>query len=402
MKFPFFNKKKPEQRGLDFISFSLPSPKLELNVSPLALSALFRGIMLISDSISTLPFSVKKIKKGNVTKMYNHPLNLIFTDKSDMNLTFQQFIKMIVQEMLLKGNSYAYVYRNGDGSVKKLRFLRNDDVIIDYDEIRDKLYYKATKVVKGRIEPVNMLHFKKFSYDGINGISIVKMAWRVLKISTAAEQSALATFESGGQKIGYLKSSVPIGAEQKQQLLNDWNNAYGGTSAGDYSRIAVLGNNIDYHSISSSSDETELLSTRQFSVDEIARFLGISPVLLGDLSHSSYNTIEAALLQFLSQTLSPYIALIECEMSKKLFKPSEPDLRVDIDDYAVLLSDKATLSNYYSTLVSNGIMSINEAREALSLPVKEGGDELLIPYTDLAQNTVGTDDSQNTDEQTEK
>ncbi len=391
MKFPFFNKKKPEQRGLDYISFSLPSPKLDLQVSPLALSAMFRGIMLISDSISTLPFSVKKVKKGNVTKMYNHPLNLIFTDKSDMTLTFQQFIKLIVQEMLLKGNSYAYVYRNGDGSVNKLRFLRNDDVIIDYDEIKDKLYYKCSKVAKGRIEPVNMLHFKKFSYDGINGISIVKMAWRVLKISTAAEQSALATFESGGQKIGYLKSSVPIGAEQKQQLLNDWNNAYGGTSAGDYSRIAVLGNNIDYHSISSSSDETELLSTRQFSVDEIARFLGISPVLLGDLSHSSYNTIEAALLQFLSQTLSPYISLIECEMSKKLFKPSEPDLRVDIDDYAVLLSDKATLSNYYSTLVSNGIMSINEAREALSLPVKEGGDELLIPFTDLSQNTVGNE-----------
>lgn len=401
MKFNLFNRKK-EKRDLEYISFSLPNPKLDLQVSPLALSAMFRGIMLISDSISTLPFSVKKVNEGNVIKMYKHPLNLIFTDKSEMNLTFQQFIKLIVQEMLLKGNSYAYVYRNNDGSVKKLRFLRNDDVIIDYNEITDKLFYKCSKVTKGKIEPVNMLHFKKFSYDGINGISIVKMAWRVLKISTAAEQSALATFESGGQKIGYLKSSVPISAEQKQQVLNDWNNAYGGSASGDYSRIAVVGNNLDYHSISSSSDETELLSTRQFSVDEIARFLGISPVLLGDLSHSSYNTIEAALLQFLSQTLSPYIILIECEMSKKLFKPSEADLRVDIDDYAVLLSDKATLSNYYSTLVSNGIMSINEAREALSLPVKEGADELLIPFTDLAQNTVGNPKEQEQQEELSK
>jgi len=402
MQFNLFKRKnkEAEKRGLDFISFSVPAPKFSIEVAPLAISAVFRAIMLISDSCSVLPFNVVKKKNGDTVKVPNHPLNLIFSDKSDMTITWMQFIKQIVQEMLLKGNSYAYVYRNNDGSVKKLRFLRNSDVVVDYDEIKDKLYYKCSYVAKGRIEAINMLHFKKFSFDGVHGESIIKIMWRTLQIGTAQEKNALSTFENGGTKIGYIKSSVPIGAEQKQQIVQDWSQAYSGPTGTDYSRIAVLGHNLDYQSINSSAEENELLSSRLFTVSEVARFFGINPVLLEDLSHSSYNTIEASLLQFLSQTLQPYLRLIETEMSRKLFRPSENNLFVDIDDYAVLLSDKSTLANYYSTLVSNGIMTLNEARQNLDLPAKEGCDDLLIPYTDLAQNTVGNTDQN--DEQTEK
>ena len=393
MKFNLFKRKnkEAEKRDLNYISFSVPAPKFSVDVAPLAISAVFRAIMLISDSCSVLPFNVIKKTNGDTVKVPNHPLNLIFSDKSDMTITWMQFIKQIVQEMLLKGNSYAYVYRNNDGSVKKLRFLRNSDVIIDYNEIKDKLYYKCSYVAKGRIETCNMLHFKKFSFDGIHGDSIIKIMWRTLQIGTAQEKNALSTFENGGTKIGYIKSSVPISAEQKQQVVQDWSNAYSGPGGTDYSRIAVLGHNLDYQSINSSAEENELLSSRLFTVSEVARFMGISPVLLGDLSHSSYSTIEASLLQFLSQTLQPYLKLIETEMSRKLFRPSESDLYVDIDDYAILLSDKTTLANYYSTLVSNGIMTLNESRQNLGLPVKEGGDELLIPFTDLSQNTVGNE-----------
>lgn len=394
MKFNLFKRKnkEAEKRDLNYISFSLPSPKLELQVSPLALSALFRGVMLISDAVSTLPCSVKKKFEGNISTVYDHPLTAIFNDKNpESNLTWQQTLKMLVQESILKGNAYLYIYRNNDGSVKKLRFLRNDQVIIEYNDVKDQLYYKCSYVSKTRIEPCNMIHIKKFSYDGISGISLIKMMWRTLKIGTSAEENALATFSGGGAKIGYIKSSVPISAEQKNQIVSDWNQAYSGPSGSDYSRVAVLGHNLEYQSISSSAEETELLSTRQFTVDEIARFLGINPTLLGDLSHSSYNTLEASLLAFLSQTISPWVHLIEKELSKKLFRPSEADLYVDMDDYSLVLSDKSTLANYYNTLVSGGILSINEAREALDYSKREGADDLYIAYTDLAQNTVGNE-----------
>lgn len=394
MKFPFFRKKQqPEERALEYVSVSLPSFCLgQQDVVPMALSAVFRAVTLISDSLSVLPFSVKQIKQNNKNTLPNHPLNLIFSNRSDMNITWAEFIKMLVQETLLHGNGFAYIYRNGDGSVKKLRFLRNGDVIIDYNEMKDTLYYKCTKVAKGKIEPVNMIHLKKFSYDGINGISVVKAAWKTLKLATAAEQNAQRFFDDGLSKLGYIQSHTPVGAEQKQQIVSDWASAYGNSTSS--SRIAVLPQNLEYKSISVDAADAQLLETRQFSVEEIARFFGVSPVLLGDLSNSSYSTIEASLIQFLSQTLKPYIALIEQEFTKKLLKPSESNLIIDIDDNAALLTDKQSLANYYQTLLNCGVYSINEVRSAMDMSEIENGDEHYLPFTDLAQNNINQNDSE--------
>lgn len=395
MRFPFFRKKQEtEERGLEYVSVSLPSFSLgQQDVVPMALSAVFRAVTLISDSLSVLPFTVKQIKESNKTDLPNHPLNILFRNRSDMNITWAEFIKLLVQETLLHGNGYAYIYRNGDGSVNKLRFLRNGDVTIDYNEVKDTLYYRCTKVARGKIEPVNMIHLKKFSYDGINGMSVVKAAWKTLKLATAAEQNAQRFFDDGLSKLGYIQSHTPVGAEQKQQIVSDWASAYG--SATSSSRIAVLPQNLEYKSISVDAADAQLLETRQFSVEEIARFFGISPVLLGDLSHSSYSTIEASLIQFLSQTLKPYIALLEQEFTKKLLKPSEMNLIIDIDDNAALLTDKQSLANYYQTLLNCGVYSINEVRSAMDMSEIEDGDSHVIPYTDLAMNTVG---EQNSDE----
>ena len=115
-------------------------------------------------------------------------------------------------------------------------------------------------------------------------------------------------------------------------------------------------------------------------------------MLLGDLSHSSYNTIEAANIEFVNRTLAPYISMIEDEFNRKLVKPSETGVRIDLDQTYLLDTNKTTLSTYIKTLVSGGIMSINEARAMIGLPYKEGCDDLIIPYTDIAANKLGNND----------
>jgi len=117
---------------------------------------------------------------------------------------------------------------------------------------------------------------------------------------------------------------------------------------------------------------------------------------LGDLSGSSYSSIEASLIQFLTNTLKPWIVMLEQEFTKKLLRPSELDLVVNIDERKLLMTDKNSMSNYLKTLVSSGILSINEARKELELAPIDGGDEHYLPYTDLAANKVG--DENNSDE----
>jgi HK97 family phage portal protein len=147
-----------------------------------------------------------------------------------------------------------------------------------------------------------------------------------------------------------------------------------------------------------------LIDTRTFNIQEIARYFGISPVLLYDLTHGSYNSVEAANLQFLTQTLIPYITIIENEFNKKLI--SERNVYIDLDERELLRTDMKSSAEYYTKLVAGGIISVNEARVSLGFNKVEGGDELNIAYTDISQNSITSNgdsdnDSDNTSDSNE-
>ena len=127
-----------------------------------------------------------------------------------------------------------------------------------------------------------------------------------------------------------------------------------------------------------------------FNVQDIARFFGISPVLLGDLSHTSYNSIEATQNQFLLHTLNPYIVMCEEEFTRKLLKPSESNLSIDLDETALLKTDKTALASYYGSLLDKGVLSINEVRKELGYNNIEGGDSHTIAYSKIEDNTIET------------
>jgi HK97 family phage portal protein len=134
-----------------------------------------------------------------------------------------------------------------------------------------------------------------------------------------------------------------------------------------------------------------MLETRLFNVSEIARFFNINPVLLGDLSKSSYSTIEAANIEFVTHTLMPYIAMIECEFNRKLIAPNEEGFSLDLDETYLIRGDKNSTATYYKTLVEAGIITRNEARRGLGLNELDGLDNIVIPYTNIADNTVSED-----------
>ena len=126
--------------------------------------------------------------------------------------------------------------------------------------------------------------------------------------------------------------------------------------------------------------------------------------MLYDLTHGNYNSVEAANLQFLTQTLIPYITIIENEFNKKLI--SERNVYIDLDERELLRTDMNSSAEYYTKLVAGGIITVNEARENLGFNKVEGGDELTIAYTDISQNSItgngNTDnDSDNTGDSNE-
>lgn len=352
--------------------------------SAMNISAAYRATEIISDSIAMLPIKVKLLNGEHKEELESHSLNLIFSDKVGNTITKFNLMKLLIQSVILKGNGFAYIQRAKDGTVTNIRYCESKDVNIHYNKNKDELYYTISHISNKRIEPINVIHLIKNSYDGINGISVLSYAARSLGISNNTENSANSFFTNGCNLSGVLTVQGQLTQKQKDDIRSSWNQAYSNGGNG----LAVLQGNMSYQPIQLSASDSQMLESRQFNVQDIARFFGISPVLLGDLSHSSYSTIEATQNQFLLHTLQPYIVMVEAEFNRKLLKPSESNLSINLDETAMLKTDKTAQATYYGTLIDKGILCINEVRKELGYSAIEGGDKHIIPFTDIAQNTI--------------
>lgn len=378
----FSKKKDKEERRLNYVqtwSDGLIFSELENKYNSMNISAVYRAVEIISDSVALLPIKIKLGKDKD--ELTTHPLNLVFTNS---RLTKFNLMKLLIQSVLLKGNGFAYIHRAEDGTPLELQFLNSGDVQIVWDKNKQKLYYTCSTIGTKKIEPINMIHLVKNSYDGINGLSVISYAARAIKLANNTENSANNFFTNGCNLSGVLTVQGQLTDEQRANIRSSWNQAYSRGGNG----LAVLQGNMDYKPIQLSAADSQLLESRLFNVQDIARFFGISPVLLGDLSHSSYNTVEAMQQMFLLHTLQPYITMIEEEFTRKLVKPSEVGITINLDEAALLKTDKTAQANYYGSLLDKGVLSINEVRKELGYCDIEGGDKHIIAYTKIEDNTI--------------
>ena len=394
----FFGIEKRDNGGLQYVSnFSdaLNFGPFLVSSPAMTLSAVYRATEIISDSIAILPVKIQQTDKKNAkNEMSNHPLNIVFGDKNNNNnLSKYTLMKLLIQSVILKGNGFAYIERAQDGTVIGLRYLEAQDVLINYNKYTNKLYYSTTVLnnkKRTHIEPINMIHLIKNTYDGVTGLSVLSFAARTIKTSSNTEKSAESFFENGCNLSGVLTVQGQLQQKQREEIRSSWQQAYSNGGRG----LAILQGNMSYQPIQISAKDSQMIESRQYNVQDIARFFGISPVLLGDLSHTSYNTIEAVQNEFLLHTLQPYITMVENEFNRKLLKPSESNLNIFLETNEILRVDKSAQANYYSTMLSNGVMSRNEIRKEIGLNPVEGGDDLVIPYTKIEDNVVGGDNKE--------
>lgn len=392
----FTGSQKEEKRELSYVSCNasgaLPFFPMTNGNSAMNLSAVYRAVEIISNSIATLPVKILINDDSGKNEADKHPLNYVFSDRNTDNIISKfTLFKLLVQSVLLRGNGFAHIERAG-GMVKTLRYLEPADVNIVYDKIKNTLYYDVP-ILKKHVDPKDMIHLVMFSYDGIKGLSVLQNAARSIGIAQASENAAKSFFDNGMMINGILKVQGPVNQKQREDLRAAWNETYTANGSG----IAILQGNMDYQTIQLSAKDSQMLESRQFSVTDIARFFGISPVLLGDLSaKTNLNTFEALQNDFLVHTLQPYITMIENEFNRKLLSPTEDNLSIILETNEILRIDKAAQSSYYSTLINSGVLSINEVRKELGYNgIGDDGDKHIIPFTDIDQNTINNKDNQN-------
>lgn len=364
----------------------------------IGLSAFFSATNLISNSIALMPVSENQLNDNKRTVVENSNITPLFYN---MFLTKFNVFKKIVEDVILKGNAYLYINRDEAGHPKSLTYLRPSQVAIQYNELTQDLYYLVTssnKVTKKKILDKDMCHFVMHSNDGVNGLSIISYATRTIDSANATEQSAKQFFDSGCSINGIVRLKNPIVSDkQRNDIRQNWAQIHGGDNC---SGVCVLSGVEDFTPITSDPNKSQMLETRRFNITEVARWFNINPILLGDLSHTSYNDIEAANIEFVQHTLLPWIEMIQNELTRKLIVNKKR--YIDLDENVLLKSNKTNMANYCKTLVTGGIMTANEARAQLGLNPMDGADRLIVAYSKINDNTINTNSKDKTDNDKEE
>ena len=355
--------------------------------SAMQMTAVYSCVRILSEAVAGLPLHLYRYTDGeSKEKAIDHPLYFVLHDEPNPEMTSFVFRETLMTHLLLWGNAYAQIIRNGKGEVVALYPLMPNRMTVDRDD-KGHLYYEyqtstdEAKTTKGgtvRLKPSDVLHVPGLGFDGLVGYSPIAMAKNAIGLAIAAEEYGSKFYANGAAPSGVLEH--PGTLKDPSKVRDSWTQTFGGS--GNAHKIAVLEEGMKYSPISISPNEAQFLETRKFQINEIARIFRVPPHMVGDLEKSSFSNIEQQSLDFVMYTLNPWIVRWEQAMQQSLLLPSEKgrlSFRFNVD--GLLRGDYQSRMNGYAVARQNGWMSANDIRELENMnpiPDEEGGNLYLI------------------------
>lgn len=377
----------PEERSLA-VALGFNGTTNFVTSQSMRLSAVYAATNMISNSCALLPMKIIS-EEGGRKREIQHPLYKVLNLKPNTKYNHFNFFKLLIEATILKGNGYAYIERDENLNVKQIHLL-DPDFVTPAIQADGSVKYIVNGMSQA-IDAINMIHLYMHLDNTHRGISVIKYADMCLHGAHAAEKHSENFFKSGAGLMGVLKSSAPMTNEQKRQAAESWRMSITNTQGGG---VAILPQGLDFQAIAISPEDSQLLETRKYNVVEIARFFNISPVKLFDFSNVSYSTLEQSSLSYLQDTILPFTQLMEDEFNLKLFKPSEVGkIMVDFDYSVLVQTDKTTEAEYYTKLLTNGVVTVNDVRSKLGYePSEEAGSDkhwMQISYATIENIASG-------------
>lgn len=355
--------------------------------SAMQMTAVYACVRILSESIAGLPVHLYQyVDSGSKQKALEHPLYRLLHDEPNPEMTSFVFRETLMTHLLLWGNAYAQIIRNGKGQVVALYPLMPNRMSVDRDD-KGHLFYQyqmqdsdAPTAKSGTVilKPTDVLHVPGLGFDGLVGYSPIAMAKNAIGLSIATEEYGAKFFANGATPSGILE--YPGTVKNPEAIRESWDAGFGGSS--NAHKVAVLEEGMKYTPIAISPNEAQFLETRKFQIDEIARIFRVPPHMVGDLEKSSFSNIEQQSLEFVKYTLEPWIVRWEQSLNRALLTETEKAayfVKFNVD--GLLRGDYQSRMNGYATARQNGWMSANDIRELENLdliPDELGGNLYLI------------------------
>ena len=365
--------------------------------SAMQMTAVYACVRILSESIASLPVHLYQYEsEGNKARAVKHPLYRILHDEPNPEMTSFVFRETLMTHLLLWGNAYAQIIRNGKGEVIGLYPLMPNRMTVDRDSNGQIIYQyqmqdsdaHTGKTGNVTLKPSDVLHIPGLGFDGLVGYSPIAMAKNAIGLSIATEEYGAKFFANGATPGGILE--FPGTVKNPESIRESWNKGFSGSNA---HKVAILEEGMKYTPISISPEQAQFLETRKFQIDEIARIFRVPPHMVGDLEKSSFSNIEQQSLEFVKYTLEPWIIRWEQSLNRALLTEKEkPDYFVKFNVDGLLRGDYQSRMNGYAIGIQNGFMCPNDVRalECLDLiPDEQGGNKYMCNGNMIDLASVG-------------
>lgn len=353
-------------------------------------SAVWSAVNIISGAVGFLPMMIyKRIDARSKEPIINHPAYNLLHSRPNPYMDALTFKETLQAHVLIWGNGYAEIERDGAMRPKALWPLLPNRVVPKV--VDGTLVYDVANIDNqgraARLPFDNVLHIKGLGFDGLKGYPVIEYMAENLGLGIAAERNASAFFGNDSSPTGILHTDDVLNKETKEKLEKDWEEKHKGLD--ERYRVAILHSGLKWQQIGVDAKQSQLIESRKFSISDIARWFTIPPHMIAQLDRATFSNIEHQGIEFVTWTLLKWLRRWELECGYKLFRSDEqsnifPEFLVD----ALLRGDTKARYDAYNVGRQAGFLSVNDIRGKENMNPVDGGDVYLEP---LNMKSVGQD-----------
>lgn len=366
----------------------------------LEVSAVFRAVTLISQTLALLPTIVYRFLARGKERDVSHPVSRLLRVQPNRYQTAFQWKEMMEGHVCLRGNAYSQIVTNAAGVIEQLLPLHPDRTKPlqengQYVTVGGELVYEYRSALGGAPQiffQSEILHFRGFSRDGVVGVSPITLAREAVGLSMAIEQQQARFYGNGATLSGALKVPRGLNREQRQELRESFIERHAGVERAH--SVAVFEDGMEWQQIGLSAKDAETLAERKFQVTEIARWYGVPPHKIGDLERATFTNIEHQAIEWVTDAILPRARRNEQTLMMALFTPTEQQTHfIEYLIEALLRGDTKSRFEAYAIGRQWGWLSADDVRELENMnPLPEGrGDIYLTPLNMIPAEMAGED-----------
>lgn len=346
------------------------------------LSAVYACVNIRSKIIASLPLRMYQIdQEGNWSESPNHPLNELLEYQPNKWQTAFEFKSMMEMHLSLRGNAYAKIIAGRRGFADQLEPIHPDRVSL-VERLPDgtlRYTYMGEDNKQQRLLQDEIFHLRSpISPSGLQGISPVQYARETFGLALAAEQHGAQLFSNGARPQGVVTIPKTMSDPAFERFKTEWNSLYRGLA--NSGKTPILEDGAKFENIALTNEDAQFLATREFQIEEVCRWFDVPPVMIHHMQKTtSWGTgVESIMLGYVRTSLRPELDSWTQTIRRDLIlAPNRFAARFDIED--LISGDMKAKSDFYQKLVLAGILTPNEARQALGYNPIKNGNERLIP-----------------------